>query len=187
MHPLDSYKAKLQANLPTTHLFRGLAYSCLPAFPQGGLRLATYNALHRDLPLPIAVILSDLASSIVKVPRENVTLSQQTGLRRPLFSGFWASSARDWPFMILLFGLHDKLQEHSKSALNGALAGGIAGFLTSPIDLIRTRKADTYSETIKSMRKGGIWKGSLSRSVWWGCVCLVFFPMYEKLIELQEG
>jgi solute carrier family 25 S-adenosylmethionine transporter 26 len=173
-YPLDTYKTLVQASRLSTGpslpkitprlLCRGLLTSTWPAFPQGGLRLATYQALKdRQYPNVIAVILADLASSIVKVPRELITARLQTQpsssawsichsiLRtegpKGLFKGFWTTSARDWPFMISLFATYEKFnhfhaqwgsQSWIAPIIYGGLSGALAAFVTMPFDVLRT-------------------------------------------------
>eukprot|EP00842_Homolaphlyctis_polyrhiza_P001901 jgi/Hompol1/2711/HPOL_003016-RA len=207
----------------------------------------------------IAAIAGDTVSSIVKVPREVVTARLQTGFfndliaRNPsasptwiainsivkregipgLFRGFWPITARDWPFMVILFSTYETLKMHHdtpvwpssqtrsstqttvahcpdeisklKSTLFGGLSGGLAGFMTTPFDVVRTRIMTDKTMTSRSQSIASIiceishkavseravgrpslfapvapfFKGALPRSVWWFCVCSIFFPMYE--------
>jgi hypothetical protein len=104
--------------------------------PQGGLRLGTYGFAQRklhpffDSPIlqnAIAAICGDVASSVVKVPREVVTQRLQTGMYRStaeavgrilreegfrgLFTGFWSTTSRDVPFMVVLFVSYEQFKQ----------------------------------------------------------------------------
>ncbi|KAG0029249.1 hypothetical protein BGZ81_003997 [Podila clonocystis] len=229
-------------------------------------------------PIPataISAIIGDLASSVIKVPREVVTSRLQTGyyasaaasghnvnagfvfrsvLReegaRGLFRGFWSTTARDCPFMVILFTTYENFKAFHISnmqtaitsdpnyvasspvevkipAMTSTLFGGISGFLagyfTTPMDVIRTRimtfkkaagvpkglvqdismtgiSREMYHQAIhqaaarsvhsngmvRSMRQGqsiyrAFFVGSIPRSMWWFCVCSIFFSTYEVM------
>lgn len=136
----------------------------------------------------VSAIAGDTASSVIKVPREVVTARLQTGFYekqglgklsgfqvlkrivreegvRGLFRGFSSTTARDWPFMAMLFVLYDSFKaahwhytlnmvpqeefdagnvpEYTittmKSVLFGGIAGGLAAFATTPFDVIKTK------------------------------------------------
>ncbi|KAG0051802.1 hypothetical protein BGZ83_003278 [Gryganskiella cystojenkinii] len=236
-------------------------------------------------PIPataISAIIGDLASSVIKVPREVVTSRLQTGyynsavinsktgvvaanqsvnagyvfravLReegvRGLFRGFWSTTARDCPFMVILFTTYENFKAyHTRnlriqitsdpsyiasspvevkipamtSTLFGGISGFLAGYFTTPMDVIRTRimtfkktamvpgtlahltsaqdismtgiSRDMYRQAlsqvtgdqgvVRSVRVGtSVYKtffvGAIPRSLWWFCVCSIFFSTYE--------
>ncbi|KAF9111320.1 S-adenosylmethionine transporter [Mortierella sp. AM989] len=227
-------------------------------------------------PIPataISAIIGDLASSVIKVPREVVTSRLQTGyyigapgvpaggvnagyvfrsvLRdegvRGLFRGFWSTTARDCPFMVILFTTYENFKAfHTRnmvtqitsdpnyiasspvevkippmtSTLFGGISGFLAGYFTTPMDVIRTRimtfkkaagakgvaqditmtgisremyrqaatqamKSSTQSNAVfRSLRYGqsvysAFFVGAIPRSMWWFCVCSIFFSTYE--------
>ncbi|KAI1315541.1 hypothetical protein EDD11_000669 [Mortierella claussenii] len=232
-------------------------------------------------PIPataISAIIGDLASSVIKVPREVVTSRLQTGyynsvqnasaggvdagyvfravLReegvRGLFRGFWSTTARDCPFMVILFTTYENFKAyHTRnmvtqitsdpnyiasspvevkippmtSTLFGGISGFLAGYFTTPMDVIRTRimtfkktaagsgssmatqeitmtnisrdmyrqasiqamKASAHSNAvIRSMQFGqsvysAFFVGAIPRSLWWFCVCSIFFSTYEVM------
>ncbi|KAF9900195.1 hypothetical protein BX616_002656 [Lobosporangium transversale] len=240
-------------------------------------------------PIPataISAIIGDLASSVIKVPREVITSRLQTGyynhhthmgqqsqsninagyvfravLRdegvRGLFRGFWSTTARDCPFMVILFTTYENFKAyHTRvlttqitsdpnyiasspvevkippmtSTLFGGISGFLAGYFTTPMDVIRTRimtfkkgtaavgpsttivpttpqaitmtnisremyrqatmqalKASAHSNAlIRSMRVGQsvystFFVGAIPRSLWWFCVCSIFFSTYEVM------
>ncbi|KAJ3215180.1 pre-rRNA-processing protein esf1 [Dinochytrium kinnereticum] len=123
----------------------------------------------------ISAVVGDLASSIVKVPREVITSRLQTssgiGPRQVIesiirtqgpagfFQGFWSTTARDAPFMIILFCTYESFKQYQhrfiitrfpemddeipittvRSTLFGGISGALAGFLTTPFDVIKTK------------------------------------------------
>lgn len=70
---------------------------------------------------------------------------------RELFSGYKATLARDLPFSALQFAFYEKEQKMAKQwcgskdiglpleILTGASAGGMAGVITCPLDVVKTR------------------------------------------------
>ena len=107
----------------------------------------------------VPAVLGDFASSIVKVPREVITSRMQIGHDssmhviqqivkrdgvRGLFRGFWSTTARDCPFMIILFGSYEGLKSRFDVSLLGSTilagaCGGVSGLVTTPLDVIKTR------------------------------------------------
>lgn len=173
----------------------------------------------------MSAVAGDLASSVAKVPREIITTRLQTGLYgssavqvaqsilkaegpQGLFRGFASTTARDAPFMVILFVTYENFRRaHERiwsgegqvptvaSTIFGGLSGGLAGFLTSPFDAMKTRimtgKGQGMRGVLRSlyMEQGGsvsrvgqeLFVGAGARSVWWLCVCSIFFPTYEAL------
>ncbi|KAJ3322238.1 S-adenosylmethionine transporter [Boothiomyces sp. JEL0866] len=186
--------------------------------------LSTKN-IDTTLGSAISACAGDTVSSIVKVPREVVTARLQSGVDlkslkggnpavetmkmivreqgvKGLFRGFWSTTARDWPFMVILFTTYDSFKhKHQayigqepddittvKSTIFGGISGGLAGFLTTPFDVIKTNimtKSSSSSifvvgkELLKKNGTKAFFVGGGARSVWWFCVCSMFFPMYE--------
>ncbi|KAK3807128.1 MAG: mitochondrial carrier domain-containing protein [Linnemannia elongata] len=237
-------------------------------------------------PIPataISAIIGDLASSVIKVPREVITSRLQTGyysnieggvnagyvfravLReegvRGLFRGFWSTTARDCPFMVILFTTYENFKAyHTRnlqiqitsdpnyiasspvevkippmtSTLFGGISGFLAGYFTTPMDVIRTRimtfkkstaiitpgpttgsiqslksvvdvtmtgiSREMYRQAtvqaaqksvhsnafVARMRHGQsvystFFVGAIPRSLWWFCVCSIFFSTYEVM------
>ncbi|KAJ3099304.1 hypothetical protein HDU97_003278 [Phlyctochytrium planicorne] len=242
-------------------LGRGFLASVLGAGPQGGLRLSSYEftkfhlQIHHPNPAmrrnqqpqflfglnsisasAISAVVGDLASSIVKVPREVITSRLQTSsgvgpkqvvesiLRTQgpmgLFQGFWSTTARDAPFMIILFCTYESFKQYQhrfvisrypesddevpittvRSTLFGGVSGALAGFLTTPFDVIKTKVMTSKAgktpsmfqvakEIVRAQRGNGpasikdakvFFTGSTARSIWWFGICSIFFPIYER-------
>lgn len=294
MHPLDTLKTRIQADVTgnwrkvifskaTLHsLGKGFFVSALGAAGQGGARFSTYEfCKSKMLPkeknsftIPVtalSAVLGDLASSVIKVPREVITAKlqidhykiqgqnpnaafviRQTLLEegpKGLFRGFWAIAARDSPFMIILLvsyenfkAFHhrsvrealDKTREYRRkhkqvvagaafeeleadiptmrSVMYGGISGFLAGYFTTPMDVLRTRmiaqkstKPMTVTEMAKSMIKHtwscsnvstfrrsintyhSFFAGAIPRSLWWFGICGIFFPSYETLKSLMNN
>jgi len=213
---------------------RGFWPSVLGAAPQGGCRLSTYEFTKKYvngyapafLVAAIAAVAGDLASSLVKVPREVVTQRLQTGMYKNfsqalssiitkegpmgLYTGFASTAFRDMPFMVILFVTYDELKRRTtqekrqitmvESLTYGGVSGGLAGFLTTPMDVIKTKimTADCSLEERRKInmrtvstqiwheaRIRGFFIGAIPRSSWWFCVCSIFFQTYESIKKLD--
>ncbi|KAI9173304.1 hypothetical protein H9P43_007435 [Blastocladiella emersonii ATCC 22665] len=261
MHPLDTIKTRIQAGTATSTtardllrvLSRGFAASVVGAAPQGGIRFAAYEATKTafathapeappTLAITLSALVSDLASSVVKVPREVITARLQVTAQGAaplsagdvarqvvreegvlgLWRGFLPIVCRDGPFMIVLLvtyenfkaqyqasrlaavraaeGPHSTVPEipTAPSALFGGISGALAGFVTTPLDVLRTRvltstaAAKAQPGIVQGLRAiyredggvKGLYRGAAWRSSWWFGTCLLFFPVYEKLKEL---
>ena len=186
---------------------------------------------HPFLTTAFSAMCGDLASSVVKIPREVITQRLQTGQYpsglsafqhivategyRGLYAGFPVTACRDIPFMIVMFSVYENIKLHTGgllhdywwcSALAGAASGGLAGLATTPVDVVKTRimtsglkamkEAGVERGRVGGVRREGMWevgrrlvqeggwgglmRGAGARSVWWFCVCGVFFPSYEQ-------
>ncbi|KAI8062183.1 mitochondrial carrier domain-containing protein [Gongronella butleri] len=298
MHPLDTIKTRIQADI-TGHwraiftretlrsLGKGFFVSAMGAAGQGGARFSTYELCKSRLLPPedqkkpwaipataLSAMLGDLASSIIKVPREVVTAKLQTDhygnnatasqvVRQTimeegpqgLFRGFWPIAARDFPFMVILlvsyenfkafhhrsvrddllknmrYDQQQQMQQQQvvagaafeeleadiptlRSVLYGGVSGFLAGYFTTPMDLLRTRMitmkktaashepigvthvAKHIIHNVRSQYQGrpvaqsvalykSFFTGSLPRSFWWFGICGIFFPTYETLKSLM--
>ncbi|KAI8895748.1 mitochondrial carrier domain-containing protein [Globomyces pollinis-pini] len=195
----------------------------------------SYLVSHSNMSIPLASALSacigDTVSSIVKVPREVITARLQSGMDveyiktqrsnpavatfklilaeqgpRGLFRGFASTTARDWPFMVILFTTYESFKQHHhrfslypqpkhdsiptiKSIVFGGISGALAGFLTTPFDVIKTNimtQRGSNNSIVKVAKNiylsngpRSFFVGGAARSVWWFCVCSMFFPLYE--------
>lgn len=127
-------------------LLRGIAVSAAGAAPQGGLRFVTYewtketlrHSIGMDMSKPnqstalvvstsaLGAVVGDLASCLVKLPREVITNRLQTGVHSSFrracsaiyaeegiggfYRGFVSTSCRDFPFMILLLVCYENMR-----------------------------------------------------------------------------
>lgn len=120
------------------------------------------------------------------------------------YRGFQATIQREIPFACVQYPLYELLRrnwaktrpdgqlEPWRGALCGSFAGGLTGFLTTPLDVIKTRvmlssDPNHSSHPIDAMkqifREGGLrrlFAGALPRTAWISLGGFIFFGAYEK-------
>ncbi|MCO5571792.1 hypothetical protein L7F22_025540 [Adiantum nelumboides] len=127
-----------------------------------------------------------------------------------LFTGFGSTIGRDIPFAGLMIVFYEGLAEIIKSGKDptnakefaitgfedlvlGGVAGGSSAFLTTPLDIIKTRlqvqgstkRYKGWSDAMASIWKEdgfmGFWKGSLPRVIWYLPACAVTFMSWQAM------
>jgi solute carrier family 25 (mitochondrial S-adenosylmethionine transporter), member 26 len=168
-----------------------------------------------------AGVAAGVASSVVRVPTEVIKTRMQTGefknaltaLRtvaaregaRGLFAGYGSFLLRDLPFDAIEFVAYEQLKRSYKtSVLNdsrelnpgehsvfGAAAGAITGFVTTPLDVLKTRLmiqgasgqyrnvVDCASQIVKQEGAGALLRGWQPRVIWIGVGGSIFFTVLE--------
>jgi hypothetical protein len=123
-----------------------------------------------------------------------------------LFRGYLSTCARDAPFMVILFVSYDAFKSwklrlttvHAgpghvlndwsdlETIVWGGFSGGMAGFFTTPFDVLKTRimtapENVSITKTLSGMKPSDFVIGAAPRSAWWFCVCSVFFATFERV------
>lgn len=127
---------------------------------------------------------------------------------RTMYTGYKATLARDIPYTMLEFGLYAQFKRVlramlAKDALTpgqelavGGVAGGCTGFLTTPLDLAKTRLmtqggglgggvkqyngiVDVLVKVGRTEGLQGLFKGSTARVVWLIPFTAVYFGVHE--------
>ncbi|GLH16423.1 Mitochondrial uncoupling protein 4C [Gryllus bimaculatus] len=199
LFPLDTTRTRLQS-------------------PQGFLKAGGFRGLYNGIgPAFLG------SAPTVKVPTEVLKQRQQVGLYSRLFeacsiiyrteglTGFYrglgSTIVREIPFSVIQFPLWEIFKQKVSSskgeaitvkekALCGAIAGGIAAGLTTPIDVMKTRimltQRSTYQQKLHNvlmdiyMTKGikGLFAGIIPRVLWITLGGGVFFGSYELFVDL---
>lgn len=138
---------------------------------------------------------------------------KQHGLKG-LYAGYWSTLARDVPFAGLMVTFYEALKcwrdygkqkllpgadFHVNSSLEGFLLGGLAGgcsaYLTTPLDVIKTRlqvqgSAIRYNGWLDALGKiwlaeglNGLFRGSVPRVIWYVPASALTFMAVEFLRE----
>lgn len=143
-----------------------------------------------------AGVYPNMASALVNIVRNEGP--------RALYTGYAATLIRDVPYTMLEFGLYaqfkrtfrlykrEKLTSGEELALGG-LAGGCTGFLTTPIDLAKTRLMtqaagpgrqysgvfDVLTKVARNEGLPALFKGSVPRVVWLIPFTALYFGIHE--------
>lgn len=167
----------------------------------------------------VAATGGELVACLIRVPSENVKQNLQAlnykTLREALiginkrerygfYKGYFATILREIPFSIIQFPLWEggkKLIVERKgscspfeSALCGSAAGGFAGAVTTPLDVIKTRlmtSPDKYSGIVNTIRiiqreegNATFLRGLKPRVTWISIGGFVFFGAYEEFKKI---
>ncbi|XP_020699167.1 mitochondrial substrate carrier family protein E [Dendrobium catenatum] len=131
-----------------------------------------------------------------------------------LYAGYWSTLARDVPFaglMVTFYEAFKNLAEHGKQRLPpgrnvhisssfeglmlGGLAGGLSAYLTTPLDVIKTRlqvqgsslRYNGWLDALRNIWKAegvnGLFKGSVPRIMWYIPASALTFMAVEFLRE----
>lgn len=131
------------------------------------------------------------------------------GLTKGLYRGFGTTIMREVPFSLIQFPLWEYLKTQWEPATGlsltpvsvavcGAISGGIAAGLTTPLDVIKTRimlaeagtKNTTISKVVKSVYRErgfrGLFAGFVPRVMWITIGGAVFFGFYDLTTRLLQ-
>lgn len=175
----------------------------------------------------LAASIGELVACGVRVPYEVVKLRAQTSsvslktlslFKKILMSegvpgiyrGYVSTISREIPFSMIQYpiweGLREKHKNHHgkpvtalESAYYGSLAGGIAAFITTPLDVAKTRimLADSSDRLASGnvgyalkqiyLEKGvlGLFAGALARIFWISAGGAIYLGSYEKILSLS--
>jgi solute carrier family 25 S-adenosylmethionine transporter 26 len=180
---------------------------------------------HYGKALYLAGAAAFLASSVVLVPgellKQRLQMGQISSVRSGipqilksegffgLYAGYSGVCLRDVPYTMMELGIYDNLKEiilkvKGKSSGEGnqwddllaaAVSGGFTGFLTAPLDNIKTKLMlekgysgffDCLSKTVKTGGMGGLFAGSAARVAWLMPFTAIYLPVYEILKRKME-
>lgn len=188
----------------------------------------TPEAKYKTLKTTYISLMSEILASLFRVPFEvikqniqvgNKSLSKCLRSNRLMFkksfnpNEVFVSLIRDIPFSVIQFSIWEKLNRlgdetfvqgskyrHLSSGIFGGLGGGVAAFITSPADNIRTYiftnhvKSNISNESIpniikKMYRLGGtkaFYYGSFLRTLWLTLGGILYFGCYQFSYDIVE-
>ena len=120
-----------------------------------------------------------------------------------LYRGFTATIQREIPFAAIQFPIYESLKtkyagdDRRKMALCGSFSGGLTAFLTTPLDVLKTRtmlnlnpQKHPDDPSLKNIWREGkvrsLFAGAIPRVLWVSLGGFVFFGVYEKIISLMN-
>lgn len=127
-----------------------------------------------------------------------------------LFYGYRATLIRDLPFSALQFAFYERFHKMAREWRGsrdigidleigtGAAAGGLAGVITTPLDVIKTRIQTQTDGQIRSTLSGlrfvartegmaGLFQGVGPRLVWTSVQTSLMFVLYQAALRFLEG
>ena len=186
-----------------------MSYECL----KRSIGLEHQNALT----LSLSSSISEVVACTVRVPVEVIKQRMQVGIYRDmnflsvfykilrteggfgLYRGFTATIQREIPFSAIQFPIYEYLKkrfavdDRRKMAMCGSIAGGVTAFLTTPLDVLKTRTMLNTSSDNPSFKKlwnegriRSLFAGAVPRVLWVSIGGFVFFGVYEKIIQLTN-
>uniref|UniRef100_UPI00358E1590 mitochondrial S-adenosylmethionine carrier protein isoform X2 n=1 Tax=Myxine glutinosa TaxID=7769 RepID=UPI00358E1590 len=222
LFPLDTLKTRLQSasGFLAAGGFRGVYSGILSAavgsFPTGAVFFITYEmtkTMLRSSPPAhmIAASVGEVVACVVKVPVEVVKQRAQACCEMSTRQAFVFTLQQEVPFSLVQFPLWEFLKKYWsgkqgravdpwQGAVCGALSGGFAAALTTPLDVAKTRimLAEAQSDTAvgnvlpvivnvyKTQGVPGLFAGILPRVLWIGVGGFIFLGSYQKLGQLLQ-
>lgn len=163
--------------------------------------------------VPVEIAKQRRQAMLVKSETSSFQLLYQAfkneGLTKGLYRGFGTTIMREVPFSLIQFPLWEYLKTQWEPATGlsltpvsvavcGAISGGIAAGLTTPLDVIKTRimlaeagtKNTTISKVVKSVYRErgfrGLFAGFVPRVMWITIGGAVFFGFYDLTTRLLQ-
>lgn len=164
--------------------------------------------------VPVEIAKQRRQALLVKSGTSSLSLLQQAfkqeGLRKGVYRGFGTTIMREVPFSFIQFPLWEFLKTQwtpttglpltpISVALCGAISGGIAAGLTTPLDVIKTRimlaeagsKNVSIPKLVKSIYRDkgfkGLFAGFVPRVMWITLGGGIFFGFYDLTTRLLLG
>ena len=191
-----------------TGLYRGLAPVLAGSVPTAALFFWVYDGSKRlggseggVCVCVAAACMGETAACLVRVPVENVKQRRQAGLGPGawIYRGYFTTLLRDLPFSAIQLPLWEWLKvkvtvaqgrpaSAQESAMCGAGAGAVAGAVTTPLDVVKTRVmlgggaggVAVGRSLVKEEGARVLWAGFLPRTAWLTAGSIIYFWVYEE-------
>ncbi|CAD8076664.1 unnamed protein product [Paramecium sonneborni] len=206
---IDYFKSAAKVNK-----YRGLVVQLTVSFPSAFLFFSTYDTAKKNgCSHIVAASLGEFAVDFFRNPFEVIKNQMQVGLDSNIrntiksiykiqglqgfYAGFSTFIMREIPFSAIQFPLYEKMKSQfgndgiEDHALNGAVAGGTAAFLTTPCDVVKaklmTQRKQFYhslGECIKIIYETegifGFFRAVHIRTMQISASGIIFFSVYER-------
>ena len=190
LFPLDTIKTRLQsskgfqASGGFKQIYKGLFPVLIGSMPSAGLFFTVYD--HLEAPVVVRSCLGEIMACLIRVPVDNYKMNYQVHQQpTALFKGYWMTIFRDVPFSILQFSIFEYLKKDLSWPIASAIAGVSAAFITTPLDVIRTRVILSHQSIPMASKQ--LWKekqlfrGVYPRMAWIGIGGFLFLGVHESL------
>ncbi|GET55345.1 S-adenosylmethionine mitochondrial carrier protein-like [Rhizophagus irregularis DAOM 181602=DAOM 197198] len=220
LFPLDTLKTRLQsksgfkASGGFRGIYSGLTSAVIGSSPGASAFFVTYEYMKKKLGsifpdskyLPFIHMIAASGGEVASCMYSLKTIFNQEGLNG-FYRGYFSTVIREIPFTCFQFPLYEYLKivvakktdrnyiEPWEAAICGSVAGGTAGAVTTPLDVIKTRimlsaKGQTihnYSGTINTFNRilheegvKALFSGIGPRVIWISIGGSIFLGVYEK-------
>lgn len=221
LYPLDTLKTRLQCREGFVKaggfsgVYRGLSVVSVGSVPSAALFFGGYETSKTRLPFSClmnqfcAATIAESVAALVRVPVDTVKQRMQAGVYSSmctgtyqlvsnegagfLFRGLPITLLRDIPFAVAQMCIYEKLKSRDVAPWQCGLCGGAAAaFVTTPLDVIRTRVLLSVSKSpyeefcslLQEKRVQSFFRGATMRVTWISAGGAVFFSVYEKCKQL---
>jgi solute carrier family 25 (mitochondrial S-adenosylmethionine transporter), member 26 len=215
LFPVDTIKTRLQskhgfsASGGFRGVYRGLSAVSVGSVPSAALFFGAYEIGKREGPFGavgnqlFGSVVGETSSNLFRVPLDTIKQRMQAGHHKSLrnaishsqpmtlFAALPVTLLRDIPFAACQMLIYEYLKTcELPVSFAGFVAGGLSGFLTTPLDVVRTRlmllesKGSVPTVLNELWREGGcrsLFKGVSMRCLWISAGGSIFFTSYESV------
>mmetsp|Transcript_8741 Transcript_8741/g.13001 ORF Transcript_8741/g.13001 Transcript_8741/m.13001 type:complete len:244 (+) Transcript_8741:1156-1887(+) len=203
LYPLDFFKTRIQSKsskpFKLSQVYSGLSWTLLASMPCAGTFWGAYTLAKYTLgSQTLAALAGSLSASIVRNPFEVLKQQLQAGYQQTplnilntqgisgLYVGVGSLVMRELPFDTLQMVVYEFLkQSMDLGPLKGAVSGSLAAFVTTPIDVAKTRiMTDSGKGVYKNLLQtvSLVYKDEGLASLWAGCLVRVLFATFGGMI-----
>ena len=194
LYPLDTLKTRIQAangflaSGGFARIYSGLSPVLLGSVPSAALFFSTYEAVRKHTnSILMASVAGETVACLVRVPvevyKQNRQVHQTLSICRQ--KGLWALSAtwlRDVSFSATQFVLWETAKPYCGPWIGGALAGGLAALITTPVDYWKTQII-LSPNLDKKLLLSSSFKGAIPRTLNFSLGGFLFLGLYDFLLQ----
>lgn len=165
----------------------------------------------------LSASIGEMVACLIRVPSEVIKQHSQVNIEQKstiyilkklindngpfvLYRGYLTALTREIPFTCIQFPLFEYFKKQNfitsnsnNAAISGAMAGSIAGCITTPLDFLKTNIVLSGNPAkkiiIEVWRKNGFsgfWKGVVPRTLWIGIGGSIFLGCYDTVANFIE-